>query len=130
MGHKRASIQRGARSPKLAGVITVRPQIHELVKLKAAAILLNAANKSIAAAEKTRESSKAEIAQWLKENRQLELDTLPIGEFVNIEGVCLIERGKMNKFDEKAFIFAHAELHSQFKKDVAVTRFKPTVSDK
>jgi len=109
-------------------MLTVRPGLPDLVKLKASAILLKAANKSIAQAEKTREAAKADISQWLKENREINLEALEIGEIVNVEGICLIERASMDKFDEKSFLLAHADLHAQFKRPLVFSKFKSLVS--
>lgn len=105
----------------------VKPQGRDLEKLQAAAKLLKEANKFFAIAKKNSESAKAAISEWLKANRQLDIETLKIGEMVMVESVCLIEIGSQNKFDEKAFLLAEPELHQKFKKDFSFTKFKSLV---
>ena len=107
---------------------TVKASGKELEELQQAAAVLKAANEIMASAEKSAKAAKFRIAEWLKKERSIELETLPIGEIVNVDLVCLIERGKMNKFDEKSFSLAHAVLHAEFKKDLPVTRWKPLQS--
>lgn len=87
-----------------------------------------AANAALSKAKKESDSAKATIGAWLEKERDLKIETLPIGEFVIIENVCFIEIGKQNKFDEKAFLASNAELHAQFKKDFSVVRFKPATA--
>jgi hypothetical protein len=106
---------------------TVKPQGEDLKKLQSAAALLKASNSTISAAEKVRDAAKQEISQWLKKERQIDTGALEVGDVVNVEGVCLVERVSMNKFDEKGFLLAHAALHAEFKKDFAFTKIKPLV---
>lgn len=106
---------------------TVKPQGAELDKLKGAARMLKAANAMFAVAKKDSEAAKEEISKWLKSERQIDLETLQIGEFVNVEGVCIIEKAKQNKFDEKGFLVAEPKLHEQWKKDLPITKYKPVI---
>jgi hypothetical protein len=128
-GAQKVGYSKSAKLAESPSMLTVRPALPDIIKLKAAAILLKAAYKTISQAGKTIDAAKADIAQWLKANRDIDLETLPIGEMVNVEGVCLIERAKQNKFDEGAFFLKHADLHTQFKKDFPITKFKVLVSE-
>lgn len=106
---------------------TVKPAGAELVKLKGAARLLKAANEALAIAKKQSETAKEAICTWLKEARAIEIETLPIGEMIILEGVCVIERSSQNRFDEKGFMLAEPEAHARWKKDLPVNRYKPLV---
>src|SRR4051794_27131416 len=106
---------------------TVKPNEEEAAGLKQAARLLKVANELLASAKKEAEAAKEQLAKWLKEKREIDLEVLAIGEFVNIDGVCLIEKGKQNKFDEKGFLVAQPALHGQFKKDFPITKYKVLV---
>ena len=101
-----------------------KPSDADLLKLQAAATNLQEANKQANTAKATIEANKKVITDWLKENRDLDLDRLEIGETVYIEKVVFIEIGKMNKFDEQAFQIEHGKLHLAFKKDFPVKKFK------
>ena len=103
------------------------PAESELQSLKEKADCLKKFNAVQAETKKTIEATKAFFAKWLKDNRGLDLETLPIGEIVVIEGVVMIEMGKMDKFDEKAFLLEHADLHATFKRPLPVTKYKPLV---
>jgi hypothetical protein len=106
---------------------TVKPNEEEAASLKKAASMLKVSNELLASAKKSVEAAKEQIAGWLKTNREIDIELLPIGEFVNVDGVCLIERGKQNKFDEKGFLIAQPALHAEFKKDFAMTKYKVLV---
>jgi hypothetical protein len=95
--------------------------------LRRAALAIKSGNGMFAAAKKMVEAGKAALADWLKTERETDIETLAIGELISIEGVALIEIGKMNKFDEGAFQLAQPETHAQFKRDVPVKKFKPLV---
>lgn len=101
---------------------------NELAGMIDAAKRLKAANAAIAAANKEVETCKAHIAGWLKDNRGLTLDTLDIGEIVQIDGVVMIERAKQNKFDEKAFAMAQPEVYAANKRDFPMNKFKALVA--
>ena len=94
-------------------------------RLYTAAANIKAANAMISAAKKLGESGKQAIADWLRTERDTDIEVLPIGELVNIEGICLIEIGSMNKFDEASFQLADPEQHAKFKRDIPVKKFKP-----
>lgn len=106
---------------------TVKPQGADLEKLQKAAKLLKKSNALFAIAKKDSDAAKSEISDWLKAERQIEIETLPIGEFVHVENVCMIERGKQNKFDEKGFLIAEPKLHADWKKDLPITKYKALV---
>jgi hypothetical protein len=93
--------------------------------LRRAADNIKLGNTQLAAAKKLVDTGKAAIADWLQRERDVNLDTLPIGELIAIDGICLIEIGKMNKFDEPAFQLAHPGQHAEFKRDFSVKKFKP-----
>jgi len=106
---------------------TFKPAGEELKELQLAASILEQANTRLGLAKKEVESCKAKLTDWLATQRKIVLDALPIGEMVMIEGVVLIEIGKMSKFDEKAFLLANPAEHQAFKRDMKVTKFKPIV---
>ena len=106
---------------------TVKPNEVDAATLTAAASALKTANAATAAAKKASDNAKAIIIKWLKDSRDITLDTLAAGDIVNIEGICLVERGQMVKFSESEFAAAHAELYAEFKKPLAVNKFKPLV---
>jgi hypothetical protein len=80
----------------------------------------------LAKAKKQAEAAKSTISDWLEKQRKVTVATLPVGEMVMLEGVCLIEISKQSKFDEKTFMSLHVELHASFKKDFPVVKYKPT----
>ena len=92
--------------------------------LRDAAITLKEANSKMADGEKAATAAKKRLADWLQEKRGLNLETLKIGEMVQIEGVALIEIGKQNKFDVSAFMLSEPELHLKFKKDMPIRKYK------
>lgn len=104
---------------------TFKPADSELKSLRLAAALLKAANTALGEAKKQSEAAKKTLTDWLKDNRKLDIESLSIGEFVSVEDVVLIEIGKQNKFDEKAFMSAEPAIHARFKKDFPIHRFKP-----
>lgn len=110
--------------PKLK---TFKPSPESLAALQRAALSIKSANGMFSAAKKMAEAGKAALADWLKAERDTDIETLPIGDLVSIDGVCLIEISKMNKFDEAAFSLADPEKHAEFKKDLPVKKFKPLV---
>jgi hypothetical protein len=105
-------------------MITVKPQGTDLDRLRRAAAMLRKANALFGIAKKDSESAKAEISAWLKAERQIDIEALEIGQMVNVENVCIIERGKQNKFDEKSFLFEQPELHAKYKRDLPITKYK------
>lgn len=106
---------------------TFKPSEAELALLVCTAKTLKQANADLGAAKKAVDSAKESLAKWLNEARGLDLNTLKIGEIVNIEAVCLIKVTGMNKFDEGAFSLAQPKLHAEFKKELPVRRFDPLV---
>ena len=96
-----------------------------IAALQRAALAIKAANGMFSAAKKMSEAGKTALADWLKTERDTDLETLPIGDLISIDGICLIEIGKMNKFDEARFQLAQPELHAEFKRDLPVKKFKP-----
>lgn len=107
----------------------VKPAGADLEKLQKAAKLLKKSNALYAIGKQGAEAAKAEISDWLKVNRKIDLDALPIGDFVNVEKVCMIERSKQNKFDEKSFLVDQPQLHEQYKRDHPITKFKAQIQE-
>ena len=97
------------------------------------AALVNAAqqikqgNAILALAKKQVESGKAAIETWLKENRQVELSALAIGEIVNIDSVCLVEVGKQSRLDQSALQLECPETFAKYRKEFPCLKFKPLV---
>ncbi len=93
--------------------------------LLAAAHQLKLANAALAKAKKSGDRAKEILTAWLKDERSLDLNTLLIGDIVNIDGICLIEIASQNRFDETAFATMHPEIHASFKTEKPVRKFKP-----
>ncbi len=97
------------------------------------AALVNAAqqikqgNAILALAKKQVDAGKTAIETWLKDNRQVDLATLPIGEMVNIDGICLVEVGKQSRLDQSALQLEQSEIFAQYRKDFPCLKFKPLV---
>lgn len=107
--------------------LTIKPQGVDLEKLQKAAKLLRKANVLFGLAKKDSESAKAEIANWLKAERKIELETLEVGTLVSIDKVCLIERAGQKRLDEKKLLFEEPMIHARFKFELPITKFKPLV---
>lgn len=106
---------------------TFKPAEADLPELQKSAARLKTANRLFGVAKRESEAAKKHLSDWLREKRDLDIAVLPIGEFVSLEGVALIEIGKQNRFDEDAFVLAQPETYEQFKKDFPVRKFKPLV---
>ena len=104
-----------------------KPSGAELEQLQGHAIKLKEANAVKGKSDKLVEASKAALSKWLLDERKLDIQTLQIGDMVQIEGVVLIEISAMSKFDEKGFLIAQPVLHAEYKKDLLVKKFKPLV---
>lgn len=100
---------------------------NEKAELRAAAAALRDANRAQGEANKAIEAAKERLTKWLKEQRDCELATLPIGDIVHVEGIVIIEVGKMSKFDEKRFMLDKPLEHQAYKADMPVRRYKPLV---
>lgn len=105
----------------------LRPNEEELPALKTAAKELKQANAAAAAAEKSQESAKKVINDWLLQKRQIDVNQLAIGSHVTIEGVVLFKVGEMRKFDELSFKAQHPALHTEFMKGRRVKRYDPLI---
>ena len=103
------------------------PNEPDLIALKQAASLLKAANSAAAAAKKSQEAAKEQIAGWLKSNRNLNLDDLPIGDLVIIEGAIAVKIGKRESFDQKGFSLAEGDLFAKWTRPFPVKNFDPLV---
>lgn len=99
----------------------------ENTELESAVRNLKQANLAQSAAKKTADNAKATIARILKDARDVELTSLPIGEIVSINNCLLIEIGKQNRFDEATFQAKHPALYSEFKRDFAIIKYKPLI---
>jgi hypothetical protein len=93
-----------------------------------AAKLLKLNNSLLADATKQVETAKKAIAEILKDYRGIEVETLPIGEMVMIEGVLLLKINSQNKFDSKQFALDNPVEFAKYKKDFATKRFDSLVS--
>jgi hypothetical protein len=99
----------------------------ELAKLKSVALTLKVANEDMARATKAADAAKDHLVKWLKDNRGVDVPSLPIGELIQIEGVVLVEIAKMNKLDESALLLAEPAIHARWKRDLPVRKFKALV---
>lgn len=106
---------------------TVRVEGVAFDRLCGAAVKLKTANDALAKAKKDADAAKETITKWLDENRAINVDRLPVGEFVNVEGIVMIEVGKARRFDEAGFAMAHPELKEEWTKDQRRVQFKPAV---
>lgn len=88
---------------------------------------LKEANAAAAAANKKAEACKEYVTRWLKENRNISLENLKIGDIVHVEGICMIEISKQNKFDQNEFMLAQPGLFEEYKRDFAVRKWKALV---
>jgi hypothetical protein len=95
--------------------------------LRQAAQMVKDGNAKLAEGKKQSDAGKAMIETWLKENRDCDLASLPVGEIVNLESVCLVEIGKQTRFNEKRFAVEHPELFASYREEMPVKRFKPLV---
>jgi hypothetical protein len=95
--------------------------------LKDAAQMIKDGNAMFGVAKKKTEAGKEIVSRWLKDNRGIDLETLPIGEILNLDGVVLIEIGKQTRFDEARFAQERAEDHAAYMRDNPVRKFKPLV---
>lgn len=93
-----------------------------------AAKLLKESNSLLANATKQVEAAKSAIASILKDNREIDIETLNIGEMVLIDGVMLIECSKQNKFDSKSFMLAEPAKFAEFKRDFPTRKYKSLIS--
>lgn len=98
--------------------------------IEQAARSLKSANAMFGEAKKKSEAAKEMITRWLKDNRGVELESMAIGEMVQIEGIILIEVTKQNRFDEAAFSLDHPQLHADYHREKPIKKFKPLVENK
>lgn len=106
---------------------TVKPNETEIVELTKAAQMLKDANAQLASAKKNADSAKATLAKWLLEHRSINIETMKIGDIVNIEKVALVEIGKQSRFDLADFTIKQTALAVQFTKDFPTTKYKALV---
>lgn len=102
-------------------------KIADCAELESAVRNLKAANAALAANKKTADNAKATIARILKEQRQLEIETLPIGELVCVNSFLIIEIGKQNKFDAAQFQLDEPALYEGYKKDFPCVKYKALI---
>jgi hypothetical protein len=102
---------------------TTKPNDQEIGKLITAAQSVKSGNRAIADGKKLVETGKEYIADWLAKNRAIELDKQPFDEVVSIQGVCVVQIGSQVRFDEKAFMIQHPELHAQFMRKNKILKF-------
>jgi hypothetical protein len=106
---------------------TYRPSDRELSTLRIAAAKLKEAYRTAAEQEKIIEANKAHLAEWLKDNRGVNLDALEIGELIQIENVVQIEIGSQARLDAKALLAQAPTIYEAFSKPIPVKKFKPLV---
>lgn len=106
---------------------TVKFNGPDLTEAEIAAKALREANRIISQAQKSADAAKEAITKLLIEKRGINPEILHIGDIVNIEGVLLLEIGKMNKFDEKSFSLKNPETYNAFKRDIPCKKFKPLI---
>lgn len=106
---------------------TVKPNEIDKGTLKAMSAKLAMANTMLGQGKKMADQAKESIARWLKENREIDLNVLEIGEMVQIEDILLLEIGKQSRFDEIGFAQSHPDLHEDFRKDFPIKKFKSLV---
>lgn len=88
---------------------------------------LKEANAALAQANKSAKSAKGLIKLKLIELREIDIETLDIGELLSVEKLLLIEIGKQSRFNEAQFELDQAELYQSYKKDFPVVKYKPLV---
>jgi hypothetical protein len=103
----------------------LKPSGAQLIALQAASVALRQANAVLAKAKESADAAKEAIINWLKSERSIDIETLPIGEIVMIEDVVIIKITSQNRFDEKAFLLADPAIHAKWKKDMPVRKFDP-----
>jgi len=106
---------------------TVRPATEECKAITHAAWLIAEGNKAMAKAKKEIEAGKETLARWLKNERGIDINSLPIGSMVNIEGICLVEVGSQTRFDQKRFAVINPITFAKFNCVNATLKFKPLV---
>lgn len=106
---------------------TFKPNPADKETLQMAGRLLKGGNQKIAEGNKEVEAAKAIVTNWLGGERNCQLETLAIGEMIEIESCFLVEISKQNKFDEKRFLALNPIEHAAYKKDFPVKKFKALV---
>lgn len=96
-------------------------------ELKQAIVNLRVANSVLATAKKNADNAKETITNKLRTLRDINLETLAIGDLVCVDKLLIVEIGKQNRFDEANFQLQHPTLHAQYKKDFATKKFKALV---
>lgn len=96
-------------------------------KLVRAAEMIKEGNKLTSDAKKLVDAGKETIIQWLKDCRNVNLDTCKIGEMFLIDNICLVEIGKQNKLNQDKLTVDQPELVARYKEDIACKKFKPLV---
>jgi hypothetical protein len=95
--------------------------------LRAAAQMIKDGNELLAQAKEKVDAGKQIITRFCADERDINIETLPIGEVLNVADVVLIEIGRMRKFDEKKFSFDHPAEHEEYKSVFPVRKFKPLI---
>lgn len=104
---------------------TFIPNDSELATLKSAAEMITRGNRMLADGKKLSDAGKLGLADWLRTQRQFDIDAAPIGTVANVHGVAIVEVASMQKFAEKEFALAYPAMHASFIKPLAVRKFKP-----
>jgi hypothetical protein len=86
---------------------------------------LRTANEAAADAAKCQQAAKDMIRRRLWELRELQLETLPIGEKVYVDKLLLIEIAKQTRFDQQQFRLDRPDEFDAYMKDFPIVKFKP-----
>lgn len=95
--------------------------------VKQAAECIRDGNKLLADGKRLVEAGKASLSAWLKTERKVDVESLPIGEIVNVDKVCLIEIGKQTRFDSKTFQLDRPKDFADYQRDFPTVKYKPLV---
>lgn len=102
-----------------------QPSAADLARLQAAARNISQGNAKATEGEKQSKAGKAVLTDWLMQNRNFDVAAMKPGEFVEIEGVAVIEGGSRPQWDSAAFAAAHPDLVEKFTKTGVPKTFKP-----
>lgn len=106
---------------------TFKPSQEDAQKLVAAAYALKEAYRQQASAKKALESAKSIIDQWLKAERKTDLEKLPVGESIHIEGVVIINIKERKDIDRDKLLAEEPTMHARFYLPKPVAYWSPEI---
>jgi hypothetical protein len=106
---------------------TFRVEGEDMRMLRSIAMALRDNNHRLAEYGKAADAAKKQLAKWLKENRECDVETLVVGDIVQIEDVVMIEVSGQMKFDQSGFRLAEPASFEKWQKEMAIRKFKPLV---